>query len=168
VHVKKFALPAIALSTMLTAGLALGLPAARDALAQANAQSPAPAEHGHPGMHEHFVPGRHIEGRLAFLKTELKITDAQAPLWDKVAETMRAEVKERREAFEKMRADHDQPKTLIERLEMRERFGEARVKDTQLFLAALKPLYDSFSADQKKSADELFARHRHGHHHEHH
>jgi hypothetical protein len=25
---------------------------------------------------------KHIEGRLAFLKTELKITDAQLPLWN--------------------------------------------------------------------------------------
>src|SRR5580658_3270701 len=155
-RIRKVALPALALSTMLTAGLALSLPAARDAAAQANAQPAAPAEHDHHGMHEHFVPGRHIEGRLAFFKTELKITDAQAPLWEKVADTMRAQVKERREAFEKRRAEHEkagadhaQPKTLIERLEMRERFGEARVKDTQRFLAAFKPLYDSFSPEQK-------------------
>ncbi len=28
----------------------------------------------------------HVEGRLAFLKAELKIIDAQAPLWGKFAE----------------------------------------------------------------------------------
>jgi hypothetical protein len=33
------------------------------------------AEGGMPMMAEH------IEGRLAFLKTELKFTDAQLPLW---------------------------------------------------------------------------------------
>ena len=32
---------------------------------------------------------KHIEGRLAFLKTELKITDAQLPLWNAFAQAMR-------------------------------------------------------------------------------
>ena len=34
---------------------------------------------------------RHVEGRIAFLKTELKITDAQQPLWNAVADAMRAD-----------------------------------------------------------------------------
>jgi len=33
----------------------------------------------------------HIEGRIAFLKTELKITDEQQPLWNAVADAMRRE-----------------------------------------------------------------------------
>jgi hypothetical protein len=36
----------------------------------------------------------HVEGRIAFLKTELKITDAQEPLWNAVADAMRANAKE--------------------------------------------------------------------------
>ena len=32
---------------------------------------------------------KHIEGRLAFLKTELKTTDAQLPLWNAFAQGMR-------------------------------------------------------------------------------
>jgi len=32
---------------------------------------------------------KHIDGRLAFLKTELKITDAQLPLWNVFAQAMR-------------------------------------------------------------------------------
>src|SRR5207248_7156814 len=35
----------------------------------------------------------HVEGRIAFLKTELKITDAQQSLWTTVADTMRANAK---------------------------------------------------------------------------
>lgn len=35
----------------------------------------------------------HVEGRFAFLKTELKITDAQLPLWNAVADAMRANAK---------------------------------------------------------------------------
>src|SRR5262245_45184860 len=35
-------------------------------------------------------PSQHVEGRLAFLKTELKITDAQAPQWNAYADALRA------------------------------------------------------------------------------
>src|SRR5271165_3632785 len=35
----------------------------------------------------------HVEGRLAFLKTELKITDAQLPLWHAVSDAIRANAK---------------------------------------------------------------------------
>lgn len=31
----------------------------------------------------------HVEGRIAFLKTELKITDAQLPLWNSFAQAVR-------------------------------------------------------------------------------
>jgi hypothetical protein len=34
-----------------------------------------------------------VEGRLAFLKTELKITEPQLPLWNAVADAMRASAK---------------------------------------------------------------------------
>jgi hypothetical protein len=33
--------------------------------------------------------GGHLEGRIAFIKAELKITDAQEPLWKTVADAMR-------------------------------------------------------------------------------
>ena len=35
---------------------------------------------------------KHMEGRLAFLKAELKITDAQLPLWNAFAQAMRDNV----------------------------------------------------------------------------
>jgi hypothetical protein len=35
------------------------------------------------------VMAKHIEGRLAFLKTELKITDAQLPFWNSFAQAVR-------------------------------------------------------------------------------
>ncbi|WP_374313015.1 Spy/CpxP family protein refolding chaperone [Dongia sp.] len=44
-------------------------------------------------------PGQHIEGRLAFLKTELKITDAQAPQWNAYADAMRANAKRMGDMF---------------------------------------------------------------------
>ena len=41
---------------------------------------------GMGGMPMMAAMAGHVEGRLAFLKTELKITDAQLPLWNAVAE----------------------------------------------------------------------------------
>lgn len=35
-------------------------------------------------------PSQHVEGRLAFLKTELKITYTQAPQWNAYADAVRA------------------------------------------------------------------------------
>ena len=48
---------------------------------------------GRDGMSMMGAMARHVEGRLAFLKTELKITDAQLPLWNAVADAMRANAK---------------------------------------------------------------------------
>src|SRR5215470_12879039 len=48
------------------------------------------------GMMQMMMGGMtgHVEGRIAFLKTELKITDAQQPLWSAVADAMRASAKD--------------------------------------------------------------------------
>lgn len=157
--VVKTTLPALALFAAL-AGAGIGFAPVQDAVAQANAQADRPAEH------ERHAPGRHIEGRIAFLKAELKITDAQAPLFDKLATAMRENVKASREAFEQMRADRDKPRTALESLETRAKFDALRGQNLQRFLAAFKPLYESLSDEQKKTADELFARHHHhGFHH---
>ena len=52
---------------------------------------------GQSGM-DHFAMmatgmSEHVEGRLAFLKTELKITDAQLPLWNSFAQAVRDNAK---------------------------------------------------------------------------
>ena len=53
------------------------------------------------GMMMRMMQG-HVEGRLAFLKTELKITDAQLPLWNAVAEAIRANAKSSMGMMEEM------------------------------------------------------------------
>jgi LTXXQ motif family protein len=37
--------------------------------------------------------GEHVEGRIAFLRAELKITDAQVPQWNTFADALRANAK---------------------------------------------------------------------------
>src|SRR5579864_6917735 len=83
---RKTALP-LALAALLAGTAGMGIPVASDAAAQAATQAPQPPER------HRFDPTRHIEGRIAFLKAELKITDAQAPQFDKVAQAMRDNAK---------------------------------------------------------------------------
>ena len=56
---------------------------------------------GH-GMMPMMDPSQHIEGRLAFLKTELKITDAQTTQWNAYADALRANAKRMSELMNEM------------------------------------------------------------------
>jgi hypothetical protein len=157
--VRKTALPALALVAALAGAGGLAALGAPDADAQATTAAP-PAQ---DRPEHHFDPARHVEGRIAFLKAELKITPAQEAQFERVAEAMRANAKDSAQLHEQFRADRDKPQSAVERLEARVKFGEMHTQHEQRFLAAFKPLYDSLSDDQKKAADELLSVRRHHH-----
>ena len=115
-----------------------------------------PAHPGGPGP-DRPMPGRFIEGHLAFLKTELHITDAQLPQWEAVAKVLREHASARADLFSKMQADRNQPLHAPDLLERRLSMAELGVKQTQDLLAAVKPLYESMSDEQKATADLLLA-----------
>ena len=96
----------------------------------------------------------HIEGRLAFLKTELKITDAQLPLWNAVAAAIRANGKSVSEMSGPMMGSMHTG-TLPEKLAAREKMMTAHLEALRKFQAAVDPLYAALSDEQKKTADEL-------------
>lgn len=159
---------AIGLGLATAGGMVAFQPTTR-AFAQAAEQ---PAAHHHDGgkEHEHWSPSRHIEGKLAYLHTELAITQAQEGQWQAVAQVMRAHAKQMDEAMEKHRAEHkdgDKPahRSLVDRLQMQQTMATEHAKATGELLTALKPLYASLNDTQKKSADELFGHHGHGHRH---
>jgi LTXXQ motif family protein len=156
------ALAALALATALAGGVGFSTLSAQNAAAQATT---APQQTQEP--ERHHSASRHIDGRIAYLKAELKITDAQAPQFERVAQAMRQSAQSRDQAMQQMRANRDQPKTAVQRLEARTQFAALRAQDSQRFLDAFKPLYASLSDDQKKAADELLSRggHRGGHEH---
>lgn len=107
------------------------------------------------GMMMRMMQG-HVEGRLAFLKTELKITDAQLPLWNAVAEAIRANAKSGTEMMEGMAgAMMGQGANLPARLAAREKMMTARLEALRKLKSAVDPLYAALSDDQKKTADEL-------------
>jgi hypothetical protein len=100
------------------------------------------------------VMAERVEGRLAFLKTELKITEPQLPLWNAVADAMRASAKSMSDiASGTMGAS--QPGTLPDKLAMREKMMAAHLDALRKFKAAVEPLYAALNDEQKKTADDL-------------
>jgi LTXXQ motif family protein len=102
-----------------------------------------------------------IEGRIAFLRAELGITEMQAPLFDAVAEAMRrddAAQRELRRQVREARQARDARPNAVERLELRQHFAEARLAGMRELTDAVRPLYAALDAGQQRTADELLAR----------
>jgi uncharacterized small protein (DUF1192 family) len=89
---------------------------------------------------------RHLEGRLAFLKTELQITSAQEDAWASFAGAMRKAA-----ATKPATGREGQAATLPERLDSRLATLTARK-------AAIDRLYAQLDAKQKSLADDLIER----------
>jgi hypothetical protein len=102
----------------------------------------------------------HVEGRIAFLRTELKITDAQTSAWNAFADALRANAKSLAEARASMMPQQGAaPQTLVDRLAVQEKWLSARLEGTRAIKSAMTNLIASFSDEQKKAADELLAPH---------
>jgi hypothetical protein len=101
-----------------------------------------------------------VEGRIAFLRTELKITEAQSSAWNGFADALRANAKGLGEVRATMiaQAGAGQP-GLVDRLALQEKWLAARLEGIQAIKLALTNLVGTLSDEQKKSADELLAPH---------
>lgn len=99
-----------------------------------------------------------IEGRIAFLRAELQITDAQSKVWDVFADVLRNNAKLFKDASMPMMAEASAPR-LLAQLESQERMYDARLEGVRAMKATLAPLYENFSAEQRKTADELLVTH---------
>ncbi len=98
-----------------------------------------------------FDPAARAEQRLTRLKSDLKLTAAQEPLWTAFAETAKAEAGK---GFQAMR-DNAQDLSLSapERMDRMTEVMKQRVAAMESVNASFKKLYDSLSADQKRVAD---------------
>jgi hypothetical protein len=103
-------------------------------------------------------PFEHIEGQIAFYRAELKVTDAQAPLWNAFADVLRSGAKAMQEAYTRASAGGT-PGTIIEQIDRRSALLAAQLDALKAMAAAGKPLYAVLSDEQKKLADELLAEH---------
>ena len=101
-----------------------------------------------------------VEGRIAFLRTELKITDAQSAAWNAFADALRANAKSLGEVRASMMPQAGAPQqSLIDRVALQEKWLAARLDGTRAIKSALTNLVGTLSDDQKKTADELLAPH---------
>ncbi len=165
---RKLSFAAAALAVALGSAGAITLPTL-PAAAQQSAAPPAPSAPAAPQQQQQRPqrPPRasHIEGRIAYLKTELHITPAQEEQWEKVAQAMRQDSTERRQAFEQMQQERTAPPDALRRLETTARLSAMRSQQTERFLAVFRPLYDGLSDSQKTAANDLFGPHGHHFHH---
>jgi len=99
----------------------------------------------------------HVDGRIAFLKTELKITDQQLALWNRFADALRENATTMNQIMANMMASYNAPKTAVERLELREQWLTVHIDALHKTKAVLEPLYVALTDDQKKMADALLA-----------
>ena len=98
----------------------------------------------------------HIEGRIAFLKAELKIAGGQDAAWNSFAGAIRTNAQQ----IAKLRADavaaNKTPQTSLARLESREHALSTRLAGVHAITVSYSALYGSLSEEQKKMADTLF------------
>ncbi len=153
---------------MMTALIAAGFVTAAP-LSMAQTASPAPGTpHGHHAQRFHqgkqafSLPSERAEARLAYVKTALKITDAQQAQWEAYAGVVRKQAKEadaRMQAHRaKMTAGAERKRpNAIERLERQQAFMAAASVRIGERLAVQKPLYAALSAEQQQIADKVLA-----------
>ena len=101
-----------------------------------------------------------VDGRIAFLRAELKITEAQAKLWNDFAQTLRDSAKKLGALRAGMGTRPGAPaSTLPQRLDQQEQWYVARTEGIRSIKMSLSHLYGALSDDQKKTADQLMAPH---------
>jgi hypothetical protein len=103
-----------------------------------------------------MAPFAHTEGRIAFLKAELAITDAQAPQWNAFADALRGASKAMRESMTSM-MQAGQPANAADRTDAMVKMMTARLDSLKSIASAEKALYAVLTEAQKKAADDLLS-----------
>lgn len=125
--------------------------------------------------------GQHVEGRLAYLKAELAITDAQMPQWNSYAEALRENEHRVTQVMSDMMArggmnhgmmgdgmmmgdpsmmmsgSNASTTTLLDRLNWAEQGMAAHLEMLQKIKTPIEQLYAVLTAEQRRVADQLMA-----------
>jgi ketol-acid reductoisomerase len=100
-----------------------------------------------------------VDGRLAFLKTELKITGAQESAWNELATEIRQTSETHnammRAMMKEMQDGSFYEKPLPERLQYQESHLAARLEEVKSVHESVDKLYVLLDESQKKSADGI-------------
>jgi hypothetical protein len=129
--------------TALTAILLLGAVALAKSTVSADAQS-----------------ATRIDTRINKLHLRLRITAAQEPLWQAVAQVIRDNAMQT-QALEKTRADDEKNVTAVDDLRSYSQLIDAHADGVKRLEAPFEALYESMSSRQKHHADLIFRDQRH-------
>ncbi len=97
-----------------------------------------------------------VEDRIQYLHTQLKITSAQESQWNAFANVMRNNSETMGKLFEARHAN--QNISALDDMKQYAEITQAHADGTKKLVDAFEPLYNSFSPEQKKLADETFRR----------
>lgn len=103
------------------------------------------------------LPWEHIDGRIAYLHAELKITEAQMPAWTEFANVLRANAK-RMADLQKAQPQRTTT-TAADQLDDQERWLTARLESVKALRPAYAKLFAVLDDGQKKIASELLVPH---------
>jgi protein CpxP len=142
-------LGATMLASPLTAARADGVKAAPIVLAQAASQTPAAA-----GATE--AKPETVEQRITALHTSLKITSAEEPNWNGVAQAMRENAAAMQKLVADKMAEANKGMTAIDDLKTYEKFARAHVAGLKNLTSSFETLYNAMPDAQKKVADGVF------------
>lgn len=119
-----------------------------------------PDRMGMMGMMGMMGIAQHVEGRIAFLKAELKISEAQTPQWNTFAEALRSNAT-RMSGMPAITmhgggmGQDGASMSAPDRLDHMEKMMSAMLETVKATKAAFAPLYAVLTDEQKKSADQL-------------
>ena len=107
---------------------------------------------GYGGGPGYGNPAAAAEGRLAYLKAELKITKAQEPAWKKFSDEARKQAESMQAARTAMQGSATA--NAVERMELHNTLMKTRLEQSQKTTAAFKELYAALTPEQKALADQ--------------
>jgi hypothetical protein len=96
------------------------------------------------------------DGRIAFLKAELAITDAQKGAWETYAEALKKNL-QGMQVMRQVMMRVIEAKTPVERLDAHISVMDGRLASLKEVKPALAALYAALSDDQKKKADQILS-----------
>ena len=101
-----------------------------------------------------------VEQHIKDLHAKLKITAAEEPKWQEVAETMRENAKDLDKAIDKRESAMGSA-TAVDDLKSYAEIAQVHANAVKKLASAFSGLYSMMSDDQKKEADEVFSHRNH-------
>ena len=153
-HSGKLAIGAAALSALLVAApqIAARAQSTTDGDTRRSSNSVGAADSGAPSQADT------IDERITSLHASLQITPAEEPAWKAVAQTMRENADAMDKLASEKQARSTSGMTAVEDLQTYSTFAQAHVDHLRKLTSVFETLYNAMPANQKKVADQVFAR----------